>query len=67
MARLHVEISMVDDQGRTRLEYVRDEPTRIDVDADPIFVAGRLQHLLSCAMESLHEQALKIEERELHG
>lgn len=51
---------MVDDQGQTRLEVKLDEPTRLDVDRDPLYVFGRMHALTECAVEYLHVQALQL-------
>lgn len=62
MGRLHVQISMLDDAGARRLDVELQEPTRIDVDRDPLYVFGRLQALTGRAIEQLHDQALRIEQ-----
>lgn len=62
MARLRVKLEMVDDDERPRLLVELDEPTRLHVDVDPLYVFARLVTLTERATEQLHEQALQLEQ-----
>jgi hypothetical protein len=63
MGRLHVQAWMLDDSGARRLDVEIDEPTRLDVDRDPLYVFGRLDAQLERARAQLHDQALRISAR----
>lgn len=52
---------MLDDDGRVRLGVEVDQPTRLDVDRDPLYVFARLVTLTELATRELHEQALHLE------
>lgn len=54
---------MVDDQGAARLEVELDEPSRLDVDRDPLYVMTRLEALVERGLAQLHDQALKLNEK----
>lgn len=60
MGRLQVEIRMVADDGTTPLEAKLDEPTRLDVARDPLYVFGRLDSLTARALDELHRQAVVL-------
>ncbi len=60
MGRLYVKVTMGDDAGETRLLAIVDEPTRLDVDTDPLYVFGRLEALTARAVAQLHDQALQL-------
>lgn len=60
MARLQVQIRMVADDGTTPLEAVIDEPTRLDVARDPLYVFGRLDSMAARALDRLHAQAVQL-------
>lgn len=60
MARLHVHLRIVDDAGTPVLDVELDEPTRISVERDPLFVIARLESLAGRALLQLHDAALRL-------
>lgn len=68
MARLQVQIRMVADDGSEPLAVSLDEPTRLDVERDPLYVFGRLDALTARALNDLHRQAAVLAGPDLaHG
>lgn len=60
MAKLHVEVSMVDDHGEVRLQASLEQPSRFNVDTDPLWVYSRLESMCADALTLVHDQALQI-------
>lgn len=60
MARLHVHLQIIDDAGAQVLDVELDEPTRISVARDPLFVTARLESLVNRALLQAHDSALRL-------